>query len=262
MPRILLADDDASLLQLSAELLGPYAEVDATPETKQALQWIFERRYDLLITDLNIERASDGLLLAAAVRALHPETRTVLITGYPDFTGAIAAMQSTLDRVLIKPVDFKELINLPQALPERSTRQPTGGNATIWQVITREQERILEAWLTLIEADPYLRAISMNREERLDHMTNLVQSLCKPESGTEQERESAKHHGLQRREHGYHPEWISIEMSYMRRVIFEAILRELLELDLSRFAQDLFTLNLRLDVDLLASLRAFGLGTH
>jgi hypothetical protein len=43
---------------------------------------------------------------------------------------------------------------------------------------------------------------------------------------------------------------------------FEAILRELLELDLSRFAQDLFTLNLRLDVDLLASLRAFGLGTH
>ncbi|HVA64372.1 MAG TPA: hypothetical protein VNF74_11655, partial [Terriglobales bacterium] len=58
---------------------------------------------------------------------------------------------------------------------------------------------------------------------------------------------------------GYRPEWVTMELSHLRRAIFESVLRSLLEMDLSRFPYDLFELDIRLDADMLESLRAFGL---
>lgn len=254
-----MADDDESLLQLSADLLSPQAEVDCVSATAQALRWILERDYDLLITDLNIEHASDGLMLAAAMRVVHPRARNVLITGYPDFTGAITAFQGALDEVLIKPVDVKALMKLPQQQVPAPAIPAGTGRMTVWTLVGRERNAIVAAWLKLVEADPLLSSITMTPEERLDHMTELLDGLCEASARPEKERASAERHGYERRRLGYNPEWISIEMSYLRRVIFGTAISGLLGLDLSRFPQDLFTLNLRLDADMLDSLRAFGL---
>lgn len=259
MPRILMADDDLNLLELSAEILRPHAEVECVSQTAQALRLICQNPYDLLITDLNIEHASDGLLLAGAMRALQPAAHTVLITGYPDFTGAVAAFQGTLDRVLVKPVDLKELLRLPLMQPAITLRPTGAGQDSLWRLLEREQGRILDEWLKLAESDPQLGSIKISVEARLDHMCELMGGLSKPQSRHGQEQASAEKHGRERRRLGFRTEWIFLEMSYLRRSIFEAILRGLLDLDLSRFPQDLFSIILRLDADLLDSLRAFGL---
>ena len=80
MPRILVAENDASLLHLTAELLGDHAQVDTASTAAEALRLIPLNEYDVLITDLNLDRGGEGLVLAGAMRSLHPQARNVMAT--------------------------------------------------------------------------------------------------------------------------------------------------------------------------------------
>ena len=260
MPRVLIAENDLALLELTAKLLRDAAEVDTAATLAEALRLIVEREYQFLLTDLNLRRGGEGLLLASAMRALHPQARNIMITGYPDFAGALAAIQSTLDEIHLKPLAPEMLRHLwGESGPSVPPVVAGPGLSSIWDLIGREHHRIVGSWLQQAEADPQLGAIHMTTAQRLDHMSELVDGLRFASGQPEEERTGAIKHGRERRNLGYRAEWLSIEISFLRRAISDVTLSALLELDLSRFPRDLFALNLRLDADLLESLRAFGL---
>jgi len=258
-PRVLLVEDDRDVLALTCALLGQDAEVDCASDPSHAIRQIAAVAYDLLVTDLNIENPGDGLLVAGAMRCLQPRTRTVLISGYPDFTRALISIQSSLDLTLMKPVEPAELRHLVQEVaPGPATARPHG-KMTLWNLLEREQEPILRAWLHNVEADPNFKAIPLSGADRLDHMVGMLSGLCRCGAAQPGERASAEQHGRARNLQGYRPEWVTMELSHLRRAIFESVLRSLLEMDLSRFPYDLLELDIRLDADMLESLRAFGL---
>lgn len=257
MARVLVVEDDATLLELSREALGGSGNVDTTRHTAEALRHITERDYGVLITDLNVEHAGDGLLLAGAMRALQPKARTILITGYPDFTGALAALQSTLDEVALKPVALSTLRAFAQLDgPDRDRKIHRLGKLSVWELMSRERTWILDAWIQSVQADVQLAAIPLTVQERIDHMEGLISELCAGHPG--KEHAHAATHGRVRRQQYPSVELISLEIGYLRRVIFELVLHKLLEVDLSRFAHEMFELNLHIDDDLVESLRNFG----
>lgn len=260
MQRFLVVDDDPTMLHLTAEMLSALAVVDSADNTAKALRRLVHQEYDLLLTDLNIDSPGDGLTLAGANRSLHPQSRNVLITGYPDFTSALAAIQNSFNEVILKPVDRETLRRLGQGNVER--RPAISGKIAIRELIARGQAVAVAEWLRLVENDPDLSRIRMTSAERLDHVTVLVAALSRREPNLAEERIAAETHGRERRRLGYRPEWVSLEISYLRQVILQLLLRDLLRLDLSVFPQAIFQLNVRLDADLIASLQAFGLESN
>ncbi|MGH9519102.1 MAG: response regulator [Terriglobales bacterium] len=260
MQRFLVVDDDTIMLHLTAVMLSAVAVVDTADNTAKALRQLVDQEYDLLLTDLNIDSPGDGLTLAGANRSLHPQSRNILITGYPDFTSALAAVQNSFNEVILKPVDLETLRRLGQGNIER--RPAVSGKIAIRELIARGQATVVAEWLRLVENDPDLSRVRMTSAQRLDHVTVLVAALGRRELNPAEEKNAAEVHGRERRRLGYRPEWVSLEISYLRQVVLQMLLRELLRLDLSVFPQAIFQLNARLDADLIASLRAFGLASN
>ncbi|MGH9466620.1 MAG: response regulator [Terriglobales bacterium] len=262
MPRILVVEDDLDLLELTAAILGQAHHVVCESTTAPALRRIASEHFDLLVTDLNIEGAGDGLLLAGAMRSLQPQARTVLITGFPDFTRAVAAMQATLDLMLIKPVDVDTIRNLPQHIASAPPLHPVTGNVSLWLLLERHRTDILSDWLQQVERDEDLKQVPLTPSERLDHMDLIVNDIAGGGAGPTAHELGGGHaaaHGQMRHVQNYRPEWIAKEISLLRRAIFAWVLRELLSVDLSTLTPQIFELNAALDTELLRSLRSFGL---
>lgn len=70
---------------------------------------LFERtRPDIVITDIRMPE-TDGLRLCERIRAISPETKLVILSGYNDFSYAQEAMKFGVACFLLKPVDPGEL---------------------------------------------------------------------------------------------------------------------------------------------------------
>jgi CheY-like chemotaxis protein len=83
---ILLAEDEASLRQLTARMLEKYGyEVVAAESATEALRIVEGngRKFDLLLTDLIMPELSGGAL-AKQVSALVPGIRVLFMSGYAD----------------------------------------------------------------------------------------------------------------------------------------------------------------------------------
>jgi ActR/RegA family two-component response regulator len=260
--RILVVEDDHDLLELTQAILGRDGDVQIADQVGPALRLVAQYEFDLLVTDLNLSSPADGLVLAGAMRALHPASHTVLITGNPDFTLALEAMQSTLNVILAKPVDIDTLRRLPSlaaATPSANAGLRSPGKATTSSVLVAHRIDIVAAWLHAVETDPMLGPCPLAATDRLDHISDLVDTLADERRDADREREAAETHGRLRFKQNYRAEWIAVEVSHLRRVTMGVLLQNLLELDLSQLPTGIFELNAKLDNDLLNSLTAFGL---
>src|SRR5450631_1383835 len=111
--RILLADDDDDEVFLIHKLLeGRAYEVVPAKNVSEALKLIVAQRFDVLITDLHMPNAGDGLAVVTAMRHLQPEAVTLIVSNYPDLQAVASTMLLAADEVLVKPFDADRLIPL------------------------------------------------------------------------------------------------------------------------------------------------------
>ena len=122
---ILLAEDDASVLQAIADALenapgGGYRVLRAS-SGKEALAKLTER-VDVLVTDLWMP-GIDGLALLTESKERQPLTEVILITGNATVPSAIAAMKAGAFDYLTKPFTPPDLLDvLDRALEHRRMR--------------------------------------------------------------------------------------------------------------------------------------------
>lgn len=125
---ILLVEDDEAVRGLVARTLRQcgYRVLEADGKrSAEACCRSRDARIDLLITDLVLPDAS-GLVLIAALKALRPELRVLVITGY----GGQGALKETADlAVLPKPFDVAELCRRVRTLLDASSGRGGGAEA-------------------------------------------------------------------------------------------------------------------------------------
>ncbi len=116
--RILIADDEQTFLNATADLLRREGyEVDTVLDGKTALERV-RAGYDLLITDLEMPGNEDLALVRGVAEAVGG-LPIIIITGYPSTRSAIAAIELPVSAYLLKPVRFEDLITRVTAAVSR-----------------------------------------------------------------------------------------------------------------------------------------------
>lgn len=108
--RVLLVDDNATVLDVLEEFLGVAYAVDCAPSAQAALKQIAAQAPDVILVDINMP-GTDGLTLLESIRRLGITAPAFVITGYDTTQHAQRAARSGAT-YLVKPVDLRELDRL------------------------------------------------------------------------------------------------------------------------------------------------------
>ena len=120
MVRILLVEDDETLLDLISEYLGENGyDVTTSNNAKDALDLAYERNFDLLILDVKLPKG-DGFSLLSSLRELGVSAPSIFTTSLNTIDDLEKGYKSGCDDYLKKPFELKELLIRIQALLKRN----------------------------------------------------------------------------------------------------------------------------------------------
>ena len=112
--RVLLVDDEETLLTLIGELLSDYGyEVTKCADGKAALA-LFQAapdKFDLVITDQTMPKLT-GVELAKKLLAIRPDIPIILSTGYSKLVNEAQAKAIGIHNYLRKPIDPNQLLRV------------------------------------------------------------------------------------------------------------------------------------------------------
>src|SRR6201996_3327812 len=155
--KVLLVDDDEVIrLTLTGMLEQSGFAVTSAANVPEALRFISgPESYDVLLSDLHMPGAGDGLTVVSAMRHVNPKAVTLLLSAYPEMTAAVAAILQQTDEILVKPIQFQTLI---KAIEERMARGPRRRHETetLASILERTTAGAIREWYERVEADPAL----------------------------------------------------------------------------------------------------------
>jgi len=127
----LLVVDDEEIARANLEyvLKKEGYQVVTAANGMEALERMKDREFDLILTDLKMDKL-DGIQLLETAGKIAPHTEIVLITGYATVSTAVDAMKKGASHYLPKPIDLEELRSTVKSIREKKrhlqmTRSPT-----------------------------------------------------------------------------------------------------------------------------------------
>ena len=118
--KILLVEDDQALanaLQRALEMHGPV--VDLISDGAQALAWLANERFDLIVLDLGLP-GLDGMELLREARASGHQMPVLIITARDAVPDRVAGLNLGADDYLVKPFELDEFLARVRALYRRA----------------------------------------------------------------------------------------------------------------------------------------------
>ncbi len=262
--RILFVDDEYSLRLTLPQILKLHGfEVCAAGTVAQALTEITTHPYDILISDLNIGEAGDGFTVVSAMRRTQPECLSIILTGYPAFESALAAIEGQVDDYMVKPARVANLVSLIQERMEnRRPRRPVQPKR-LSELLREMVYEIREDTLARMKARAVLSSIPMNDEARIGFLPRIVIKIAEqmdsagPDEPVNFDVEAGREHGLQRVSAGYTISMLVLDSAILDAVVFDLVQKHLLLLDISNVVLDLKRFSLALNAYVGHSVQAF-----
>ncbi|MDE5756023.1 MAG: response regulator transcription factor [Clostridia bacterium] len=110
MPRILVAEDDKDLNRLVCSCLrGEGHDVTSALDGEEALNYLGENKFDLLLTDIMMPRL-DGFDLAERAKLVDKNMPIVFMTAKDDKPSQVLGYRLGIDDYIVKPFDVDVLI--------------------------------------------------------------------------------------------------------------------------------------------------------
>jgi response regulator RpfG family c-di-GMP phosphodiesterase len=113
-PRVLVVDDEKFIRDILADFLGMEGYYVRTAEDgSSAVSELARTNYDMVISDLKMPKMG-GLELLKEVARAHPDTLTVIMTGFGTVETAIDAMKRGAYDYILKPFKVEEIVHIVQ----------------------------------------------------------------------------------------------------------------------------------------------------
>ncbi len=122
--KILISDDKTEIRAILSEYMEREGLTPVVAQTGQeAMERIRAEHPDVLIADLKLPDM-DGMQIMKGAKALDEDLPVILITGFPDIRGAVAAMRAGAHDYLAKPLKHHEVLRVVlRALNERALKR-------------------------------------------------------------------------------------------------------------------------------------------
>jgi CheY-like chemotaxis protein len=247
MPKLLLAEDDNAVRgMLLAAMERDGFDVVAVASVCEALSRIVAEDFDVLLSDLHMPHAGDGFTVVSAMRHMHPEAVTLVLSGYPEIDEALSAIRVQADEVLVKPVEIpslREIIHRKLAHPVPYRPLPTQSVATI---LEQNLDATIRDWMALADQDKELTCIPLSFEDRTGHLPSLIADLISRLRLPQPEKAAismpARRHGDLRRQQGYTAAMVVEESRILQVSIFNTLQNNLDRVDFSKVLRDVITI--------------------
>jgi DNA-binding NtrC family response regulator len=106
---LLLVDDDPFILEgIGEDLEGHGYQVTRVNSGDKALDVLQRQRFDLVITDLIMER-TDGIQVLKKSKEIDATAMVIILTGFGDMLSAIEALRNQADDYMLKPCESSEM---------------------------------------------------------------------------------------------------------------------------------------------------------
>jgi CheY-like chemotaxis protein len=262
--KVLVVDDDEIV---RATLTGVLEQsgfgVTSAANVPDALKHISgPETYDVLLSDLHMPGAGDGLTVVSAMRHANPAAVTLLLSAFPEMTAAAEAILKQADEILVKPMDLISLIEIihhrmatgPQRKPEIET---------VATILERTMEDTIQNWHERVQREESLMATPMSREQRCGHLPDLFREMIyrlrarKPIGTKELMSSSAGEHGANRFSQGYTATMLVAEYRMLQISIFHTLQNNLVNIDYSVILADVMTIADEIDFQLHQSVASY-----
>uniref|UniRef100_A0A7V6DPL6 Response regulator n=1 Tax=Desulfobacca acetoxidans TaxID=60893 RepID=A0A7V6DPL6_9BACT len=112
MPKeIIVIDDEKIVCNMCQRVLEAEGyQVEAFTDSVLALARIKEKRFDVVVTDLKMEKVS-GMDILREVNERYPDTKVIMLTAYATLDAAIEAIREKIFDLFPKPVKIEDLKN-------------------------------------------------------------------------------------------------------------------------------------------------------
>src|ERR1700677_2407747 len=149
--KILLVDDDELVRLTLCEVLGQNGFVVTTAaNVSEALKHISSGTFEVLLSDLHMPGAGDGLTVVSAMRHANPKAVTILLSAFPEMNAAAHAILMQADEILVKPMNVEALVI---AIKQRLASGSPGMRVveTVAAILERSAESTTGDWFNRIE---------------------------------------------------------------------------------------------------------------
>jgi len=262
--RVLFVDDEANLrLTFAAILAGHGFEVRVAATVAEALTEMTTHNFDILVSDLNIGQPGDGYTVVSAMRRTQPDCINFIVTGFPAFESALAAIQSQVDDYLVKPASIEELVESIQRKLHEHHPSTLAAPARLSRLLCENLDPIREETVRRMKAHPALGAIAISDRARADHLSVVLADIANqldsasPEQLTPLAIKLSRRHGASRLRAGYQISMLVTDTVILEGVVSDLVRQRLLSLDTSNLVTDLHRFHRSLDEQLQLSVQAF-----
>ena len=239
LARVLVVDDDETIRFRLCKILEQHGfEATCAANVPEALKCISLHKFDVLLSDLHMPGAGDGLTVVSAMRHSNPDAVTLLLSAFPEMSAAADAILMQTDEILVKPMKIPDLI---EAITQRLARGPLHKRKveTLATILERTTDEIIGDWYTEVKKEEEIMSVPLSREARCQHLPKLFLDLGRrlqafvPLGSKNLNSDSAAHHGLDRRRQGYTAAMMVEESRILQVTIFQTLQKNLGTIDFS-----------------------------
>ncbi|MBN1593329.1 MAG: sigma-54-dependent Fis family transcriptional regulator [Candidatus Coatesbacteria bacterium] len=160
--KILVVDDDESMrTTLSLLLKAEGHEVVEAENEKEAIKKLQRESFDLVITDLRMEKLDSGIRVLKQVKQLSPDTEVLVETAYGSISSAIDAIKLGASDYITTPCENEEIIfKVNKALESHAL----SGEMNSLQHLQREQMEQFGYDAVIAVSEPMRQVMSLVRK--------------------------------------------------------------------------------------------------
>ena len=254
--RILIVDDDELLRLALKEVLSLEGfEVTSAGNVADALRLITSNEYEVLLSDLHMPGAGDGLTVVSAMRHANPKAVTILLSAFPEMDAASQAILLQTDQILVKPMDMASLI---AAIKERLAIGAPAGRLveSVAAILERSATITIQDWFTRVQNDSDVMSVPLTFEQRTHHLPQMFIDIIrrlrsfKSFGSKEIVSAAATSHGRDRRLQGYSAAMLVEESRMLQVSVFHTLQKNLAHIDFSIVLTEVMTIADEIDSQL------------
>ncbi len=179
---LLVDDEEAILLSLGWILKKNNFKVTTATDGGEAINLLRASRYDLVITDLIMDRV-DGIAVLKQAKSLYPDIAVIILTGYGDVGSAVETFRLGADDYLQKPCEVEDLLNKVRRSFEKQelVARLCSQNELLKNEIAARKASELQLEAARMNLEQQVDARTAELANTVDELNTVLQTLLKKE---------------------------------------------------------------------------------